>query len=328
MDTLLNVGVSWIVSLQGLGEWLTAPMRFFTFLGSEEFFLFILPVIYWCVDAGLGLRVGVILLFSGGVNDILKLAFHGPRPYWYSQVVKAMAAESSFGVPSGHAQIAAGVWGTVAAHFRRSWIWIIALCVIFMIGMSRIYLGVHFPHDVLIGWLIGGLILWAFVCFWGPVATWLKKITLGRQIMLALIISLVIILIGGVTFAGVRTWVMPVDWIENAARAGGELPAPVTMSGILTSAGAFFGLMAGVAWQTRQGGFSTSGPGWQRVLRYMIGLVGVAILYLGLKVVFPSGENLLAYALRYLRYTLIGAWITFGAPWLFIKLNLARKAYT
>ena len=55
------------------------------------------------------------------------------------------------------------------------------------------------------------------------------------------------------------------------------------------------------------------------------GLVGILILYLGLGAVFPRGETLLPYVLRYMRYVSIGLWISAGAPWLFQKLNLARK---
>ena len=67
--------VALIIAVQNLGAWLEIPMRIFSFLGTEIFYLLILPVLYWCIDANLGLRVGVILLFSGAVNEIFKLAF-------------------------------------------------------------------------------------------------------------------------------------------------------------------------------------------------------------------------------------------------------------
>ena len=61
MDFLLQTGVNWIVAIQSLGDWLEAPMRFFSFLGLEDFFFLILPLIYWSVDAGLGLKIAIIL---------------------------------------------------------------------------------------------------------------------------------------------------------------------------------------------------------------------------------------------------------------------------
>jgi hypothetical protein len=51
-------------------------METFSFLGSEYFFLILLPAFCWCVEASTGLRVGVILLVSTSVNDGLKLVFH------------------------------------------------------------------------------------------------------------------------------------------------------------------------------------------------------------------------------------------------------------
>jgi membrane-associated phospholipid phosphatase len=114
------------VAIQGLGDWLIVPMKFFSFLGVEEFYLVALPFLYRCVDSGLGLRVGVMMLFSSGLNPILKIPFHGPRPYWVSTVIKPLWAETSFGMPSGHAQQAVAVWGFTAGSLRRTWAWVSA----------------------------------------------------------------------------------------------------------------------------------------------------------------------------------------------------------
>ena len=148
METILQGGIAFVLAFQALGGWLTLPMKFFTFLGSEECFLFILPALYWSINASLGARLGAILLFNAGLNEIFKLAFHGPRPYWVDGRVKALAVEGSFGIPSGHAQLSVALWGTLAAQAKRPWAWVAAIAVMLMVGLSRIYLGVHFPHDV------------------------------------------------------------------------------------------------------------------------------------------------------------------------------------
>ena len=116
METILNIGITWNIFFQNLGSWLKTPMEAFSFFGSEYFFLILLPALYWCLEASIGLRVGIILLLSTSVNDALKMALHGPRPYWISTDVIGYASETSFGVPSGHAQIAVGVWGMLAAR--------------------------------------------------------------------------------------------------------------------------------------------------------------------------------------------------------------------
>jgi len=324
METIWNTGIAFIIWFQGLAGWQVAPMKFFTFLGSEEFFLVALPLIYWCVDASAGLRIGVIVLFSSGLNEILKLSLHGPRPYWFSAEVKAYASETTFGVPSGHAQIATGLWGMAAAQIKRPWGWWVAVFVILMIGISRLYLAVHFPHDVLLGWLIGALVLWAFLRFWDAIAAWARGKRWGQQVGLAFGLSMILVVFGLIAYSALHGWGMPAAWQENIWLSGvDEVPAPVSLKGTMTSAGALFGLLAGLAWMNSRGGFDSRGGVWQRAARLIPGIVGVLALYAGLSVVFPGGDGFLPYLLRYVRYTLIGMWISAGAPWLFQKMNLA-----
>lgn len=322
MDGLIQFGIDFIVAFQALGGWLVGPMKFFSFLGSEDFFLFVLPLVYWCIDAGLGLRIGLILLASNNLNDIFKMAMHGPRPYWVSTSVQGMASETGFGIPSGHAQNAIGVWGIMAARIGRTWGWVAAGAVILFIGLSRLYLGVHFPHDVLFGWFLGALLLWAFMRFWDPVAARLQKLTLGGQVGVAFGVSLVMILLAALVVFLSRGFIVPAEWIANATSNGGEAPDPLTVTGAFSAAGTLFGLAAGFAWNQTRGGFSASGPVTKRVLRYVVGFFGVAILYFGLKMVFPDGEDMLALVFRYIRYASVGAWISAGAPWVFSKLQL------
>jgi membrane-associated phospholipid phosphatase len=145
MDNLLNAGIQFIIWLQSLGSWLTPIMKVITFMGNEQFYLLIAPAILWCLDATLGLRVGIFLMINGMVNTAFKVAFHGPRPYWYSSDVSALgSAENSFGAPSGHAQHSVVVWGALAERIKQRWVWIIAILLMFFIGVSRLYLAVHF----------------------------------------------------------------------------------------------------------------------------------------------------------------------------------------
>ena len=150
MDAILQWGISLVLALQNIGG-LEGVMQFFTFLGSEEFFLLVLPLVYWCVDAAVGARGAVVLVASVALNGLLKLVFHLPRPYWIDRRVQAMASETSYGLPSGHAQNAAALWSFLAAQMKRQWAWAVALALIFFISLSRLYLGVHFLTDSLGG---------------------------------------------------------------------------------------------------------------------------------------------------------------------------------
>ena len=312
--------------LQGFGTWMLAPMQFFSFLGTEQFYLFIAPGLLWCLDAGLGLRMGLGLAISSSVNSILKLVLHSPRPYWVSQGVQALAAETSFGIPSGHAQNAVVVWGLLAAWIRKTWAWVVAILLMLMIGLSRLYLGVHFLGDVLAGWLVGALILLAILRLERPILAWLNRFPVSGQIMAALIASLAPIFLGMLAKLPLSGWFVPGPWASLAARAPDAVALdPLKLSGLVSQAGVFFGLAIGGILLKRIGWFDARGPALQRVLRYLIGLVGVLAIYSVLGAFFPSGEGPIPYLLRYLRYALIGLWIAFLAPWLFIRMQLAHK---
>lgn len=326
MAPIISFGITFITGFQAVGLWLEAPMKFFTFLGSVDFFVAFLPLVYWSIDAALGIRIGLILLVGASLNEWFKMALHGPRPYWVSTKVRALGSETGFGIPSGHSEISAGFWGMVGAYYRKACVWVVMVLLVFFIGLSRMYLGMHFPQDVLVGWALGFLTLWAFVRLWDPVEARVKKMSFWRQISLAFVTSLAMILLGGLIAFLSRDFVVPAEWIANATRGGGAAPAPFSMDGLITVAATFFGVCVGLAWLAPRGGFKAVGPFWQRAVRYAFGLIGVLILYVGLKAVFPAGQAFIPYTFRFLRYTLVGFWIIGGAPWAFWKLKLAQAS--
>jgi membrane-associated phospholipid phosphatase len=325
MNPILDWGTHFIAELQTSVPWLAVPARFLSFLGAEEFYLFIVPFLYWCVDVRLGLRVGVILTVSDSLNIFFKLAFHQPRPFWVGESVRAFSAEGSYGLPSGHAQHAMAVWGTMAAVVKGWLRWAMA-ALIFLIGSSRIVLGVHFPTDVLAGWLIGGLILLAFLKWESAVMNWFNRFTLARKIGLAFAASMLLLIIcmAGLALAPPTD---PSQWEVTAGRALSLAPGqsaihPRGTAGMFGVAGSFFGLAAGAILLFHRGGFDARGTWWKRVLRFLLGTIGATILWLGLRKVFPHDASLASQVLRYLRYALTGFWVAYAAPWLFIKLRL------
>lgn len=326
IEYILNSGIDLTISIQNIGGWLLNPMQFFSFLGTEQFFLLCAPVIYWCLDAQLGLRVGLFLMASGNINYALKVILHSPRPYWYNLDVLALSTESSFGLPSGHAQNAVVVWGTLAAFLKKRLAWIGGILLIFMIGLSRIYLGVHFPSDVLLGWVVGIGLLILFLRLESTIIEWLTQHKLAIQVLIVLTFSLFLLILGLFSKWLLADWTIPLNWIKNATAAapGAEPINPLSLEGALTYSGAFFGLACGAIIIKSTGGFITIGSLAQRTARFIIGVIVVLILWRGLGSIFPGGQSLAACILRYFRYGLVGFWVSGGAPWLFIRIGIAQ----
>lgn len=327
MEPILSAGISINLFFQGLGGWLKTPMELLSFLGTEYFFMAVIPAIYWCWNTALGIRIGLLLMISASINTIFKIILHQPRPYWYDLRVEGLGEESSFGLPSGHAQNAVVVWGGIAAWIRRPWAWVAAVLLIVLIGFSRIYLGVHFPTDVLVGWLIGAVILIVYLLLEKPVKQWLQDQSNGVQILVAFLGSMLLILFTILARSLTGSFVVPETWIDNARLVFPESEPinPLSITGVYGNAGVLFGLALGLILLNRQGGLDTGGPWWQRLIRYLLGLLGIGVLYMGLKLILPDGEDFISNTMRYIRYGLVGLWVTWLAPLLFFATKLAKR---
>jgi undecaprenyl-diphosphatase len=118
-------------------------------------------------------RLRMVLTLVAGVlggwafSAFLKQAIARPRP----DVVEHLTAVSSLSFPSGHSMMSAVIYPALGAILARAtpnpvlklYVIGVALAVTAVIGLSRIYLGVHYPTDVLAGWCVG--MCWALVCW-------------------------------------------------------------------------------------------------------------------------------------------------------------------
>jgi hypothetical protein len=98
---------------------------------------------------------------------------------------------------------------------------------------------------------------------------------------------------------------------------------PFSLDGIFTVSGTWTGMLMGYVWLTeKKGHFLAGDGGWRRLARLLIGLLGIFILYFGLGQVFPRDANFVGYSLRFVRYTVIGLWVSMLAPLSFERLKL------
>jgi len=326
MNILWPSEIPIILFLQNLGAWLTPIMKGLSFLGTEDFFLLAMPVIFWCLDAGLGLRLGFLILTSSSLNSWLKYAFHGSRPYWFDSRVKGLTSETSFGLPSGHSQNAVVIWNRIALWIKRTWVWILAILITLGIAFSRLFLGVHFLSDVIGGLLVGLFFLVVFVLLEKPVIQLWKHISLPVQFLIGFLASGTIIGVEILFARSLTGYVIPSDWLANAAKAFPTVAiVPIDISGAFTVAGTLFGMIVGVSWINNRGGFQVALKWQHKLFSLIVGLMGVFAIRMGLELIFPADASWVGYLFRYLRYFLVGVWVTGFAPMIFIALKWAKS---
>jgi membrane-associated phospholipid phosphatase len=286
-------------AFQSLGESFVPVMSFFTWLGYPQAYMIAVAVIYWSVDRKLGLRLALFLPVVASLNSILKQAFHAPRPFWLDPGIKAIRVSNGFGMPSGHAQ-ASTVWFYGAFHIKKTGFWILAVGMVLLIGLSRVYLGVHFSSQVIAGWLTGIILLVIFTRYEPTFLSWFLGRTFPGQLLLIGGISAVILLLGILILYFTREWKMPLEWISNAAddlAGNGEMILSSRgMSAVAGNSGGFLGVALGALLAHRRGGFDLGGT-WMRLLRSVAGLIILTALYLMLTLISPDPGNDLMVAL-------------------------------
>jgi len=294
MDAIFQWGLDFIIMIQQINTpLLDAFFRAISSLGDELFYLLLFSFLLWCVDFYLGIRVGILFLLSVYINSGLKGIFQQPRPFDILPEIQKVYA-SGYGLPSGHAQSSLVVWGSITYWKKQIWIRNLSVLLILLIGFSRIYLGAHFPTDILGGWLIGGLIL-------------------GLSYFIFLKIKLDVIQ-GNMIFKIIGITLFPVILLQIQS-------SPDIISSVAALTGVGYGLLL---FHSFIGGIR-QGNWLQRLISFLVGIIGIGILYLGLKWIFPSEGQPFYQLSRFFRYLLLGIWISFGAPWLFIRMGLAHQ---
>ncbi|MDL2229935.1 phosphatase PAP2 family protein [Treponema sp. OttesenSCG-928-L16] len=280
---------------------LTMVMKCLTALGSEYSLILLMLIIFWCVDEQKGFRLSIILVLSAWANGALKAFLKHPRPYDLDPSL-ALAHEPSFGLPSGHAQQSLLVPALMASWSGRKRYYILALVISLVIAFTRLYLGVHFPTDIFGGWILALIIL--AVCF--TLGKYIDRLLINGSARVRIICS------------AAAAFLMNALW-----------PADTSLGGVL------FGMGAGYSLMLKYFPFSakTDAKGDRAkavllFLRMLAGLAGAALLFFGLKYMFP-GEDSSHYSLfRFIRYGLLGLWASAGAPWMFLRLKLAGRRGT
>jgi len=177
-------------------------MLLITKLGEETAFLTIALIIFWCVNKKQGYYIMAVGFLSTMVNHFLKLTCRVPRPWVlnpeFSILEQAREAATGYSFPSGHSQTAVATFGALALSGKARWLKALCVAVCILVPLSRMYVGVHTPADVLAG--SGLALIFVFL---------LKKPVLDRGDKTMPGIIAVMLLVAAALYAYVSFWKFP-----------------------------------------------------------------------------------------------------------------------
>ena len=165
--------VSLILWLQAhMGAFGTSLASFLSAFGEELACVAVIGFLYWCYDKRFGRFVGLNVLVGLVLNPMIKNVFVRRRPYFDTPEIQCLKpvdksadiyniAAQEFSFPSGHSTNAVAVYGSLAEYRKNRALSVIAVVLPLLIGVSRFCLGVHYPTDVLCGWLLGLVVIFA-----------------------------------------------------------------------------------------------------------------------------------------------------------------------
>ena len=292
-------------------------MTFWTNLGNFEFYLAILPLIYWSIHKRFATHLIYVIIFASFIMSALKHTFRLPRPFWINRSIGLDTRDLDYGFPSGHTMLPTVMYTMTAYWAKRNWVTLLAAIAIFFIAFSRIFLGVHFIQDILFGFLLGLSIVAAYIIYIRNYNNTFQARNLGQRWLIALAIPLIL----GAVY-------LILQWLSGGADNTAvyhRYVAAAELEGYESTANSFgllLGAGTGMVLERSRVRFVVDGPWWQRIGRYLVGMVGMVAIWRGLGSILPEDPFWLALPLRIARYTLLGLWAAYYAPMLMVKLKL------
>lgn len=273
----------WLQNL--LGDMGAAIAAYVTMLGEETVMVAILGFIYWCYDKKFGVFVGTNLMVGLVANPMIKNIFLRYRPYMVHSEVKCLKPVhegdlydpllQGYSFPSGHTSNSSTMYFSLPVYEKKKWLVVLGILMPFLVGLSRVCLGVHYPTDVMAGWLLGAVVV-ALMSFLQ------KKI----QVKWKLYLLITLLTIPGCFYC--------------------------TSNDYFTSLGMMLGFFAASLFEEKYVNFDNTKDIKKSVIRVVGGLVVFLLANVVLKTVFNAiAIESLVYLLRVIRYGLL-VFVTMG----------------
>ena len=268
----------------------TALFEGITILGEETLVILLVVALWFAVDSKLAQKVFFVTICSMGLNGIVKNIAQVPRPFDKGVVPVRKETATGFSFPSGHTQNFS-TWSTLfAIKFKKKWLTGLVAACIALVAFSRLYLGVHYPSDVLVGVALGVGMAFLGDCLFERVKD-VKKLYVAVWILFAPFIVYFLI-VANERFA---------DFFKVFGMMGGLVLVAFLQEKIQP-------LSYDVAW-------------WKKLIRIVIGVALAFALKEGLKILKMGGLHL-DLALDALRYFVVVLAVGYLCPLLFKKIKL------
>ena len=175
---------------EGFGFWLLSNLSAF---GEELLLVAIMGFLYWGLNKKFGKYIGINVLMVNVWNPMIKNIVLRLRPYfvekYHVELLRKIdsnadtmdVAAQGFSFPSGHSSNAVTVYGSLAAHEKKNkLLWTLAIVLPLLVGFSRMFVGAHYPTDVLGGWVLGVIVV--------LLVPWLRKIIKNRWLFYGILL--------------------------------------------------------------------------------------------------------------------------------------------
>lgn len=265
-------------------------VKFLNFFDCQEFFFILIPFIWILFGSKPGLRLFYILMISSFTNKILKIFFAIPRPFYDDSTVGIIHV-SGYGFPSGAAQTSVLLAGLLIASWKSPWRWPVALFYVLLISFSRVYLGVHYPLDILGGWVVGCVLLAVYFTLFPAVESILRKEENSKILMATIVVM-------------------------------GLLIACFSSPSVIHPASGAIGLALGV-FLSQKGKISFPKRNWLEKLwiDFPIALGGICLIYVLIHSFLYNHSKLIFFML----YSLMGFWLSFCTAFISRKIPVLAK---
>jgi len=269
-----------------------------SFLGEQTILILILAIVMYTIDKNKGFSICGSLIISLFAMSSLKAIFRAPRPFTVISEIdgKRLATATGYSFPSGHTTGAASFYSALALAIKKRKISILCAISIILVGLSRMYLGVHWPIDVFAGLVLGITLSLIFYPLFEKAA-----VNENTKIKISIILFIITTIIS-------FSLALLLDFEKIDPTAFTDF-----MKTMAFGAGGFYG----IAYETKNIKYSVEGTMTQKILRVIILLIGMLVIQSGLKYIFPES---IYYIGSFIRYFLVGLWLTALFPLLFKRL--------